>query len=461
MGLISNVPVVYADDFTGAAALGGALRGLAVGSLVVNEVEPDTLRKVRDSGEVFIINVATRDVSPEQTKGVLAPILAQTNSGLAESLMFRVDSTMRGNIATTAEIARDVLRARFGSDCLVFVSIANPDAGRTVESGQLHVWGELASDTELSQDPTWHVTTSTVGEFLFESQRSASKQELQTPRENWALIESDVLERGVEHTLRHVHALQASEVQTFVADGRNASHAEVLSAVIRRIELSHPVCVLDSGPLIQALVSSASCHENSTSRVWPGATKPVVVISGSSTERTRSQLRFLTDNFGGLSLSLLAGNTRLRANLSIVGTLASSLTSMTGHDVITLDSSLNRPERDFGPRDVARALEVALGEVAKACVNNPPAGLVLVGGETCLHFLAAIGAEGIRPGGILEPLMPFGTIVGGPLDGMPTVTKGGLVGTDSSLVSAVMHLRDKGQTDMSAGVIGELQKEGK
>lgn len=455
------MPIVYADDFTGAAALGGALRELSVASVVVNELSRETAQTMRDVGDVLIVNAATRDVSAAQTETLLAAALAEADTTRPELLLFRVDSTMRGNIAATVSVARDFLMARTLAECLVFVSIANPDAGRTVEHGLLRVWGELASDTELAQDPTWNVTSSNVGEFLFEGPPQVRPTAEEYVHENWALIDAQVLEKGVEHSVEYVVGLTETGVRTFVVDGRNTADADTLAHVVRRMEESHPVSVLDSGPGLQALLSGANRGVGEDPSAWHGNAKPVVVISGSSTQKTHTQVEWLKDNFGGLSLSLLAGQNRPRANLSIVGTLARSLTSMSGQDVITLDSSVSLAGEDFGPQDLAESLELALTEVAKVCVTNPPAGLVLVGGETCLHFLAALSAVGIRPGGVLEPLMPFGTIVGGPLDGMPVVTKGGLVGSEASLGRAVAHLRDAVQPEISQGLITELQKEGK
>ena len=460
MGLISNVHIVYADDFTGAAALGGALRELSVGSVVVNDLSPETLVKVRNSNEVLIINAATRDVSPEHTRTIVAAALAETDSGRPESLFFRVDSTMRGNIATTARAGRDFLKTRSVADCLVFVSIANPEAGRTVEHGLLRVWGDLASDTELAHDPTWNVTTSNVGEFLFESQQDAARHVDESPTESWALIDPSVLERGIGHILQYIQSLSESGARTFVVDGRNSADSMVVAQVLSKIEASTPLCVLDSGPVLQALLSGANRIVIQESAQWQGNAKPVVVVSGSSTKKTRTQLEWLQDNFGALALPLLAGHNRPRANLSTVPTLASSLTSMNGDDVITLDSSLTLSGLDFAPQDLAESLELALAGVAKVCVANPPAGLVLVGGETCLQFLSALDAVGIRPEGILEPLMPFGTIVGGPLDGIPVVTKGGLVGGEASLGRAVSHLRNVAEPETSKRRISELQKEG-
>lgn len=461
MGLISNVPIVYADDFTGAAALGGALRELSVGSVVVNDSSPETVVKVRHSNEVLIVNAATRDVSPEHTRTIVAAALAETDPGRPESLFFRVDSTMRGNIATTARAARDFLKTRSVTDCLVFVSIANPEAGRTVEHGLLRVLGDLASDTELAHDPTWNVTSSNVGEFLFESQQEAPRHDDESPAESWALIDSSVLESGVDHSLQYIQGLSESGAKTFVVDGRNSADAKVIAQVLSTIGASSPLCVLDSGPVLQALLSGANRLVSEVSAQRRGNAKPVVVVSGSSTKKTRTQVEWLKDNFGGLALPLLAGHNRPRANLSIVRTLASSLTSMNGDDVITLDSSLTLSGMEFAPQDLAESLELALAEVAKVCAADPPAGLVLVGGETCLHFLVALGAVGIRPGGILEPLMPFGTIVGGPLDGIPVVTKGGLVGGEASLGRAVSHLRNVTEPETSKRLISELQKEGK
>jgi D-threonate/D-erythronate kinase len=59
-------------------------------------------------------------------------------------------------------------------------------------------------------------------------------------------------------------------------------------------------------------------------------------------------------------------------------------------------------------------------------------GLVVTGGETAYRVLCSIGATGIEICGELMPLMPFGTVIGGPRHGLPVALKSGAFGdTDS------------------------------
>ncbi len=66
-----------------------------------------------------------------------------------------------------------------------------------------------------------------------------------------------------------------------------------------------------------------------------------------------------------------------------------------------------------------------------------PGFLFLTGGDTADAVLSAVGAEGIRILGEVVTGVVRGTLIGGPLDGLPVVTKAGAFGRDDTLV--ILH----------------------
>jgi len=430
------VPMILADDFTGAAALGGSLRALGLTAMVMNEIPHRSVMSEYADG-VVVVNTATRDASADKTRIILEDALRDLWDGESGTLIFRVDSTMRGNIATSAQVGREFLKGRFQKEPLVFVSIANPEAGRTVQGGELFVMGERASTTELYRDPTWSVTTSSVGDFLFGTD-AHSAHPTSLP---WGIIDGKALDAGAEAVYDHILHQVGAGITAFVLDGRQPHDSLVLAHVLRTLESTYSLCVLDSGPLAQSLLSPDDSLSGDLAIAWKPTAQTILVVAGTSTTKTQTQLDWLHTSLRGRLLPLLDGLRRPAPNVTTIETLKTSLRSQGETHVVALHSRHVLDGSDWVPGDFADAIGGALSEVAAACLEAPPAGLVLVGGETSLHFLREVHAVGLRPGGILEPLMPFGTIAGGPLDGMPVVTKGGLVGDEVSLNRAVRYLQ--------------------
>lgn len=73
-----------------------------------------------------------------------------------------------------------------------------------------------------------------------------------------------------------------------------------------------------------------------------------------------------------------------------------------------------------------------------------PRALVLTGGDTALHVLRSLDVRGIQLRREVLPGIPWGTLIGGPLDGLPAVTKAGGFGPPDALVRVVDFLSTLG-----------------
>lgn len=69
------------------------------------------------------------------------------------------------------------------------------------------------------------------------------------------------------------------------------------------------------------------------------------------------------------------------------------------------------------------------------CLKTKPASLFLTGGDTANAVLNTFGAKGIRLVGEIVPGMGQGMLIGGPIDGLPVVTKAGAFGKSDTLVA--------------------------
>jgi uncharacterized protein YgbK (DUF1537 family) len=77
----------------------------------------------------------------------------------------------------------------------------------------------------------------------------------------------------------------------------------------------------------------------------------------------------------------------------------------------------------------------------KVVVTHRFAGLVLVGGDTSIRMISALGASGVRLESEVLPGIPAGRILGGDHDGMRVITKAGGFGGSHTLVKIMECMR--------------------
>jgi uncharacterized protein YgbK (DUF1537 family) len=102
------------------------------------------------------------------------------------------------------------------------------------------------------------------------------------------------------------------------------------------------------------------------------------------------------------------------------------------------------------PDVLAAGSEVAIGAALQAAVRvalaaSRPAGLVLVGGETAFHVLAALDHPPLAIAARPAPLVVQGYVASGPHRGLAVVTKGGSSGEPGLLAELVRRLGGAGR----------------
>lgn len=147
--------VVIADDFTGAAELGGI--GLKYGLTV----EVNTEVNVHSTAGLLIIATDTRSLKLEEALAVMEQITRQV-ALLKPRLVFKkVDSVLRGHIVPELMVHLQVLN-RPGA----ILAPANPALGRTISNGNYNINGQPLHLSGFATDPHFPVKTSSVSEIL-------------------------------------------------------------------------------------------------------------------------------------------------------------------------------------------------------------------------------------------------------------------------------------------------------
>ncbi|MFO7658561.1 MAG: four-carbon acid sugar kinase family protein [Bacteroidales bacterium] len=146
---------VIADDFTGAAEIGGI--GLRHGLKVV--IETKSIQ--RCDADLLVFATDTRSLAPDHASEVMREITGKILN-LKPSLIYKkLDSVLRGNIS--AELLAQMQVA--GKQRAVIVA-ANPALKRIIRDGIYYIDGVPLEETNFSKDPEYPVISSSVSEII-------------------------------------------------------------------------------------------------------------------------------------------------------------------------------------------------------------------------------------------------------------------------------------------------------
>lgn len=150
--------LVLADDFTGAAEIGGIARSRGL------ETEIRTQPAASSSAEAVVIDSDTRWRSAEEAARLIAAAAEPLRTLPACSHFKKVDSVLRGPVRAELEA---LLRAT--SKRRVLLVPANPSLGRTIRDGLYLVEGVPINETGFADDPEHPVRSARVLDMLGQS----------------------------------------------------------------------------------------------------------------------------------------------------------------------------------------------------------------------------------------------------------------------------------------------------
>jgi uncharacterized protein YgbK (DUF1537 family) len=223
-----------------------------------------------------------------------------------------------------------------------------------------------------------------------------------------------------------------------VADATTEDHLDRVAAAAATVAAAEDLVWVtsDPGPASVALARALGLQQASSSA-------PLLVVSGSATELTRTQLRQLSSHRGtAVHRTPTVGDSAVPDVDATTKMLDDLLAGAGGDEVVALATVLEeahlRPVSQAEAEEVPRALARA---VRRNLEEHPVDGIYSTGGDVTAALLAELGSHGLEISDEVVPLAVSGTVVGGPWDGLPVVTKGGLVGDADAAVACVDHLR--------------------
>ena len=442
--------LVLADDLTGANATGArfARAGLRVAS-----VPPEQAAVAAADHDVVVANLDSRHLPAEQAADLVTDVVeAVWPVGL---VVKRTDSTLRGNVGAEVEAALRAVGERTGAPVRALMVPALPSAGRVTAEGVQLLDGQPLERTEVAADPFCPMDTGDVAAIL------ARQTDLAVRRVPVRQVTRELLTADLTAGSEPVVLCDAFD-ETRIED-----IAEAAAAASR--DRGAVWVAVDPGPAGAALAAALRLRGRAEA---PG---PLLAVMGSPTAATARQLETVARtgpvryvDVDPVALCTDGGDHAA----AVADALADRLTTAVFPEFVVV--RLRSPQPDgagestagpagarpegTAPAALDRAVLWALPSALAACVARAlrgvedragahalPTGLYLTGGDLAAHLLDELGVRSFAVAGEIVPLAVHGVLGGGPLDGVPAVTKGGLVGDATTAVECFGRLRRAAQ----------------
>ncbi len=415
--------LVVADDLTGANAAAAGFARAGFRSVTAGAAErPDVVAEMVSRFDAVVASTDSRHVGAEEARRRLGAVV---RAGWPARLVCnRIDTTLRGNVGATTRAVRDEVRAAAGTPVAVLCAPAHPGAGRHTIGGVQLLDGRRLEETEVARDPRTPVISSDVVELL---RREA---ELTVSGIALAAVTGDP-----DELVDEIRRVLAAGAEVVIADATTEEHlTRIAEAAVAATAGTDTLWVTsDPGPASVALARALGLGS-----AVPGG--PLLAVSGSATELTRAQLRLLAERGAAVHRTVNDGavpDVDRTARL-----LDEALAAAGPDDVVLLATVLEEGDLCEPSAEEAEQIPRALAHaVRRALEGHRVDGLFVTGGDVTAALLAELGSSGLEISDEVVPLAVGGSVVGGPWNGLPVVTKGGLVGDAGTTVACLEHLR--------------------
>lgn len=408
--------LIIADDFTGANDTGVQLcrRGMPTNVYLHGDIPDNSISAV--------IDTESRAVSASQAKAKLHDMLTGLDFSRFTTIVKKVDSTLRGNIAVEVR----AVDAACGSELVIFAP-AFPDLGRTTKDGVHHLHGVPIKSTELACDP-------------------------QNPVQEDHLVR--LLETAYPEGVRHVplQQIRAGHVdfrggRVFACDAE--TNADLAALITTARSTGKKILWVGTAAMADNLLEASQ------------KTRPALAVAASLSSVTRTQVGHAVAS-GAALVPVYIYEVLEHPELAedYVQQAASLLHQ--GRDVILAPSSAcgeGEYEKNAGiaatrglsGADMSAFTREQIGHMTRAILRQcVVSGLFITGGDTAIGFFRKTDTLGSH---IMEEVatgIPLMRLVGGEYDGMKVITKAGAFGKDDAITYALRKLKETRTCDSLA-----------
>lgn len=418
--------IIVADDLTGASDTGVQFVKAGLKASVLFKPSFDDISRYKEE-DVLIVDTDSRSMPSEKAYNEVSQVVQPFLQEHSHLFFKKVDSTLRGNIGIELQALMDL--GRFDA---AVIAPAYPDAKRSTAYGIHYVEGVPVHLSEAAKDPKTPVLTSSISDLIAE-QTNVRPKNLTQQAVHSALTDTS---HEVASLLKHGH-------QWFVCDAE--TNNDLTQIVELFMKMDQRVLWVGSAGLASALSAYVAKQRSS---IRPKK-EPVLIVSGSASQKTNEQFAYLRDQHDCLEVKVNPLNVLNGCEAWERKSVMDQLLMRQDEDILLYTDA--RPEiveqmlaygkaKGMTRQEVGSTLSVCLGMITKDIVElTGVKRLFLTGGDTARAICHKLGAGGIQLLKEIEPGIPLGRLVDTHLY---AVTKAGAYGQKDSVLHAVEVLKN-------------------
>lgn len=414
-----NKFIAIADDFTGANDCGVQLKNCGLSTVtVLNKGYLDDIYKY----DAVVIDGETRSMTKEDSYKKMIEIGTNIKDLMKGNIIFKkVDSTLRGNIINEIEALNSVLKP----EVIVFAP-AYPKNNRTTIHGVHYLNGIPIDKTELSKDPKNPILTSSIWEIL------------KADNMDFMHVDIESIRNDEIYTV-----LQRNPTGYFSFD---AELDEDLNTIVKQVlALGKRTLWIGSAGLTDSIANFISPAEKKR--------EPVLVVVGSTNSISAAQAQIAVKGKKVVGLKVDIENAILNPEKEKykIGTEAVNCMDI-GFDVL-LATAMER-DQVVTASCLSKSMGLSLNEISSKIADfmgsvvydilkaRKVSGMILTGGDTAINVINKLSAIGSVLVSEIELGVPLSTLLGGPYEGLPIITKAGAFGKADAIKNSIEFLSE-------------------
>lgn len=420
---------IIADDLTGANATGVKLSKQGFSATTLTSFQtPPTL----GAFNAVCVDTDSRYVQPDLAKARVQAALQNFQNWEADLICKRIDSTVRGNIGYEVDTILEAL----GEKSIAIVVASFPESGRITSGGYLLVNGVPLQTTDVAKDPVNPLKQSFVPHII----QKQSKFPVVHIGLETVLLEVQQLTYAINKEISNGNRI-------IVLDAVTDDDIDCITAALLKIN-NYTLVPVDPGPLT-AKYSKAILNQQSQN-------KKIVASIGSITPTASKQIQYLLEKTDAYPYYIDANRlTHLdeKWDAEIEAISHEAVQFLDTHDVLVMTT--NSPHQDqlnlttianefeTTEEHLAKRIAAGIGMVTMKVLqstNYSVGGCFSSGGDITSSICTISNAEGIKLEEEVLPLVAYGKLMGGELDGLPIITKGGMAGEKDALYKSIKFL---------------------
>lgn len=420
---------IIADDLTGANATGVKLSKQGFSATTLTSFQtPPTL----GAFNAVCVDTDSRYVQPDLAKARVQAALQNFQNWEADLICKRIDSTVRGNIGYEVDTILEAL----GEKSIAIVVASFPESGRITSGGYLLVNGVPLQTTDVAKDPVNPLKQSFVPHII----QKQSKFHVVHIGLETVLLEVQQLTEAIKKEISIGNRI-------IVLDAVTDDDIDCITAAMLKVT-NYTLIPVDPGPLT-AKYSKAMLKQQSQN-------KKIVASIGSITPTASKQIQYLLEKTDAYPYYIDANRlTHLDEKWdSEIETISKEAVQfLDSHDVLVMTTNsphqdqLNLTaianERQSNEEQLAKRIASGIGMITMKVLqstNYSVGGCFSSGGDITSSICTISNAEGIKLEEEVLPLVAYGKLMGGELDGLPIITKGGMAGEKDALYKSIKFL---------------------